>query len=86
MRNKPLLKPGLALYFNAWFELDGERKRHEYQRIKRSEVFEYAYDYDFTLQQTLDLWFYVRAMDGEFFQWWAKKHLPKTPPKGKRNG
>jgi hypothetical protein len=86
VKNKPLLKPGLALYFNAWFELDGERERASYQRIKRSDVFEYAYDYDFTLWQTLDLWFYVRAMDAEFFEWWKKKHPPPKTTKGKRNG
>ncbi|QJD54514.1 hypothetical protein [Sphingomonas phage Kharn] len=79
------MKPGLALYLNAWYELDGERDRASYQRIKRSDVFEYAHDYDFTFMQTLDLWFYVRKMDGEFFEWYKKKFPP--PKKGKgRNG
>tara|TARA_B100001146_G_C15803218_1_gene273583 strand:- start:105 stop:527 length:423 start_codon:yes stop_codon:yes gene_type:complete len=85
IKNKPLLKPGLALYLNAWYELDGERDRTSYQRIKRSDVFEYAHDYDFTFMQTLDLWFYVRKMDNEFFEWYKKKFPP--PKKGKgRNG
>lgn len=88
MLNKPVLKPGLALYLNAWFELDGERDRSTYERIKRSDTFNYAYDYGFTWWQTLDLWFFVRKMDAEFFEWWKKKHPPppKTPkgPKPRR--
>ena len=86
VKNKPVLKPGLALFFNAWFELDGERERSSYQRIKRSDVFEYAYDYALTWTQTLDLWFYVRKMDAEFFEWHKKKYPPPKPPKPPRKG
>ncbi len=85
MLKKPVLRPGMALFLNAWFELDGERDRASYQRIKRSEAFTYARDYGFTWDQTLDLWLYVRKMDAEFFEWWKKKYPPKKPPKGRNS-
>lgn len=84
MKNKPILKPGLALYFNAWFELDGERNRSEYRYIKRSDCFDYASDYGFNIWQTIDLWFFIRKMDAAFMAWYAKKH--PLPVKGKKNG
>lgn len=75
--NKPHLHLGLALYYNAWFELDTERNRAEGERIKRSACFEYAYDYEFSEEQREDLWFYVQHMDRAFLNWQASKRPPK---------
>jgi hypothetical protein len=84
MQNAPRLHLGSALYFNAWYDLDLERDRSKLERIKRSSCFEYAYDYDFTEEQTEDLWYYIQRMDREFLKWWQSKQ-PK-PRKTGRNG
>lgn len=76
MKNKPNLFFGLALYLNAWHELDSERSRAEYERIKRSSCFDYACDYDFDFEQTEDLWHYVSRMDREFLSWFKSKQPP----------
>jgi hypothetical protein len=67
----PVLRFGVALYYNAWFELDLERDRARLQVIKRSSVFEYCRDYDLTELQTDDMWFYISRMDHEFLGWYA---------------
>jgi hypothetical protein len=85
VKNKPELYWGNALFLNAWFELDTERNRSEYQPITRSMCFQYAYDYDLDWEQTEDLWFYIDRMDREFLQWF-KKRQPKPrvkEPRGK---
>jgi hypothetical protein len=91
MQNKPNLHVGLSLYFNAWFELDLERDRKEAEYIKRSQVFEYARDYELSHEQREDMWFYIQQMDREFLPWWLKRNKPKEPkvptiPKGRRRG
>lgn len=68
--NAPVLRLGVALYYNAWFELDTERRRARLEPIKRSSVFEYARDYELSELQTDDLWFYVSRMDHEFLGWY----------------
>lgn len=81
IKNRPQLHLGLVLYLNAWFELDTERTAALAQ-IKRSDIFAYAHDYGLSEEQTEDLWFYVRQMDGEHLKRVQAK-MPKTP-KGKR--
>lgn len=71
---KPELHLGLAVFLNAWFELDVERVRPA--RIERSACFRYADDYDFSLEQKEDLWSFISIMDTEFIPWW-KKRQPK---------
>lgn len=83
--NKPELFLGLALYLNAWYDLDTERDRTKYQRINRSMCFQYAIDYDLSEEQKEDLWFYINAMDQEFLSWWIKRQ-PKNKPKGRKGG
>lgn len=83
VENKPELAFGMALYLNAWFELDIERERPH--RISRSMCFQYAYDYDLTVEQRDDLWFYISQVDMEFLGWWIKKQ-PKKPKGTKRRG
>lgn len=42
--------------------------------------FQYAEDYEFDSDQKEDLWYFIRAMDLEFLQWWQKKRpKPKVP-------
>jgi hypothetical protein len=73
----PQLFLGLAIYLNAWHELDGERDRNTLEPIRRSSVFAYAEDYKLDELQREDLWFYVREMDREFLKWYKNK-IPKT--------
>jgi hypothetical protein len=80
MQNKPELFFGNALFLNAWFDLDLERKRPD--RITRSMCFAYAVDYEFDSEQLEDLWFFVQRMDNDFLVWWIKKQ-PRGP-RGKR--
>lgn len=79
VKNKPELGLGLALYYNAWFDLDYERERPN--PITRSMAFGYARDYDFSNEQTEDLWYYMKAMDAKFLPYWINKNKPVT--KGK---
>jgi hypothetical protein len=72
------LQLGLALYLNAWFDLDFERDASEYRPIKRSDCFEYARDYDFDEWQSDDLWFYIARMDRAYLKW-RKETAPKKP-------
>jgi hypothetical protein len=80
IKNKPNLFFGLALFYNAWFDMDSERDRPK--RITRGMCFNYAQDYDFDEEQTEDLWYHISRMDIEFLEWWKKKQ-PK-PRKGKQ--
>lgn len=75
---------GLALYLNAWFDLDTERVRADYQKITRSSCFDYARDYGLSEEQTEDLWFYINRMDREFLAWWQKKQPKAKEPRVKR--
>lgn len=69
--NAPVLRLGVALYYNAWFELDGERDRVKLKSIARSSVFQYCKDYELSETQTDDMWFYISRMDNEFLKWYA---------------
>lgn len=82
--NKPNLFFGLALFYNAWYELDAERDRPK--RITRSMCFQYADDYDFEEEQREDLWYFVSRMDIPFLEWWKKKQPKTRNPKGGRRG
>lgn len=81
---KPELFFGMALYLNAWFELDTERERPN--PISRSMCFQYAYDYDLTEEQRDDLWFYIHKADIEFLVWWKKRQRKPRPTKGVKGG
>lgn len=64
---------GLELYFNAWFELDYERRRLRGEHIKRSSVWEYGRDFELSQEQVEDLWYYVSRMDAQFMPWFAEQ-------------
>jgi hypothetical protein len=76
----PILRLGVALYYNAWFELDSERNRVRLRPITRSSVFEYCRDYDLSDVQTDDMWFYVSRMDNGFLNWYETQI--RTPSNG----
>jgi hypothetical protein len=87
LQNVPALRFGLALYFNAFWELDTERDRLDLQSIKRSSVFQYAVDYEFDDWQSDDLWFYIQHMDLASLKWQAEANKRNTPPpEGASNG
>lgn len=66
---------GLALYFNAWFDLDYER-RDAFIPIGMSACWKYAEHFGFDEIQTEDLWYYVARMDREFLKWKKSKQQP----------
>lgn len=66
----PILRLGLALYYNAWFELDTERRRARLEPIRRSSVFQYCEDYELSEDQRDDMWFYIGKMDTDFLDWY----------------
>lgn len=77
--NSPKLFLGLALYLNAFFDLDFERYASDYEPIKRSDCFAYARDYEFSDCQREDLWYYVARMDKAYLAY-RKQTAPKPPP------
>lgn len=85
IQNKPELFMGLALFLNAWFDLDTERDRTKFRRITRSMCFQYAVDYDLDEEQKDDLWYFINAMDQEFLSWWMKRQ-PKNKGAGNKGG
>lgn len=64
-----MLRLGLALYFNAFFDLDTERDRADLQSIPRSKCFQYARDYELDEWQSDDLWYYIQRMDLASLKW-----------------
>ena len=76
--NKPNLFLGLALYLNAWFELDTERAE-ALAPIKRSSIFEYARDYELSEEQTDDLLYYINSMDTAHLKRERAKVKPPRP-------
>jgi hypothetical protein len=83
--NPPQLRLGLALYLNAWFDMDFERNVGEYQPIKRSDCFSYARDYELDDWQAEDLWYYIARMDRDYLKW-RKDTAPKPPDVPTRKG
>lgn len=82
IENKPSLFFGMALYLNAWFELDTERKRPE--PISRSMCFQYAHDYELSEEQRDDLWYFVQRADNTFLTWLNKRQRRPTAKKGQQ--
>jgi hypothetical protein len=79
--NAPVIRLGLALYLNAWFDLDYERDASEYEPIKRSDCFTYAADYDFDDEQREDLWYYIVRMDRAYLKY--RRDTAPPPDEGK---
>lgn len=76
IQNAPELRPGLALYLEAFLELDSERSNaFGPERIPLIRIFDYAACYDFDAEQTEDLVYLVREMD--------KAHVAKLISKNK---
>lgn len=75
---------GLALYLNAWYDLDSERPVNEagVGRIPYTSILAYAKAYDFDYEQMSDLCRYVREMDGAYVKYLREK-APKPPKTGK---
>lgn len=81
----PVLHFGLALYFNAWFELNEERgtivdakgRAHE-DYVSRRQCLDYSRFYDLNRVQTDDLWYYVAAMDRAYMTY-RKSIVPQRP-------
>jgi hypothetical protein len=76
-----MLYLGLALFLNAFHDLDYERDLSEYEPISRSACFAYAHDYGLDAIQTDDLWYYVSRMDRAYLKY-RFDNRPKPPPKG----
>ena len=74
IRNAPRLIPGLQLYFQAFFDLDAERK-HDFglAPIPRSVIVAYCDELELDDEQREDMLFHVREMD--------KAHLKRLDEK-----
>jgi len=72
--NAPELKLGLELYLFAFFDLDAERT-HAFSPtpIPWSSIKSYAEFYEFSFEQTEELFFYIREMDNAHLKKIAKK-------------
>lgn len=64
IKNAPRLIPGLQLYFQAFFDLDAERK-HDfgYASIPRSAIVHYCDELELDEEQRMDMLHHVRHMD-----------------------
>lgn len=72
--NAPKLITGLQLYLQAFFDLDSERSHGMgIAMIPWSCITNYAMAYEFSEEQTQDLIYFIRAMDGEHVKRLAKK-------------
>lgn len=70
----PELRPDLALYLQAFFDLDSERNHSlAPTAIPWSKIKDYAVTYEFSEEQTEDLLFFIRQMDSEHLQRIAKQ-------------
>jgi hypothetical protein len=75
--NAPELQLGLGLYLQAFFDLDSERSHGmSLTRIPWSSVKDYAIAFEFNEQQTEDLFYYIKRLDGANLQYLADK-MPK---------
>jgi hypothetical protein len=64
--NAPELAPGLQLYIDAFFDLDSERSHGQgLSQIPWSSITNYAKAFEFDEEQTEDLFFFVKRLDGE---------------------
>ena len=64
--NKPILKKGLDLYMQAFFDLDSERQvSMSISPIPWSSVANYSKFYKFDEYQTIALFYYIREMDNQ---------------------
>lgn len=66
IKNKPELDPGLDIYLQAFFDLDGERT-HSFgpAAIPTTSMLHYAKAFKFDEEQLDDLVYFLRKMDAE---------------------
>lgn len=78
IKNKPELESGLAVYFQAYLDLDNERT-HAFgpAGIPTTAMLAYAKAFKFTDEQTDDLVYFLRQMDTENLK--RVKKLQKKP-------
>ena len=67
IKNKPILKSDLIIYFNAFFDLVSDRRENGF--IPWSSVIQYSIYYEFDSIQTEKLLFFIRALDAEHKKW-----------------
>lgn len=77
--NAPQLRTGLQLYLEAFFDLDSQRN-HGFgvSNIPFLYIIDYAKAFEFDDEQTSDLVYLIRRMDGE--------HCKRLAEKAKTNG
>jgi hypothetical protein len=68
----------LALYLNAFFDLDTNAIADVIRRSRVPPCFQYARDYDLTIGKRDDLWFYVQRMDNAALNWQMAKKRQGT--------
>lgn len=74
--NAPELKIGLQLYLQAFFDLDSDRNDGP---IPWSSVSNYGKTFSLDVEQTDDLFYFVKRMDTAFLKWKARKEKSNAP-------
>ena len=82
IKNKPELLPWLAVYLQAFNELDSERSHAMgFTKIPWSSIIRYAEHHNFSPEMTENLVLYVREMDNANIDFLAKnKKAPRHEP------
>lgn len=76
--NAPELIQGSELYLQAFFDLDCERSHGMgLTRIPWSSIKDYAIAFDFSVRQTEDLFYYIRALDSANLIY-LEERMPKS--------
>lgn len=71
IKNKPVLKTGLVLYYDAYFDLDNDRT--ESHRIPWTVLTQYVDRYKFSETQEECLIYFARSLDDCYVKWLNKK-------------
>lgn len=77
IKNKPILKTGLILYYDAYFDLDNDR--NESNRIPWTVITQYVDRYQFSEIQEEQFIYFARSLDDCYVKWLDKK-------RGNKNG
>lgn len=80
MAQAPVLIWGLELYWNAWWDLEPDRRTAK-ARLSWSQIMDYAARKGFDEYQTESTLHHVRAMDTAFLTWYGKKKPDTRPPR-----
>lgn len=76
--NKPVLRLGLELYYNAFFALSDERDEgfNGLLKIKRRTILEYCEDWELSVSQKDKMLYFIPLMDDAYLGYIRSKKKP----------